>query len=119
MGEMFTDFFTKPLQGATFLQLRAMIRVIPVITPDVDMSCPRAMAKATPQDCVRKNYKQTHKTSTARTGVHGSTFTGVCRSTCMDVCGSMFTDVSTERTDVHGTMCIDIFSGSTVVCGNI
>ena len=48
-GEIFADFFTKPLEGATFQIFRAIIQVIPDITPDVDMIYPRAMAKVTSQ----------------------------------------------------------------------
>ena len=61
-------------------------------TPDVDMRCPRAMAKFTPQECVGKNDRQTRRTSTtlfrARggtwTGAHGRTCTGAHRIMCMD-----------------------------------
>ena len=103
-GEMFPDFFAKPLQGATFQRFWDMIQVIPESTPDVDMSFPRVMAKFTSQECVLQNYKQTHKKSIARRGIRGSMCTdvstdrtGVSRSTC--------TEISAGRTFVHRSMC--------------
>ena len=52
IGEISSDLFTKPLQGAIFRILRAMIQGIPESTRDVDMRCTTDMAKVTPQDCI-------------------------------------------------------------------
>ena len=46
-GEMYAYFFIKPLQGAW-----DMIQGITERTPDVEMSCPRAVDKVTSHACV-------------------------------------------------------------------
>ena len=104
---MFTDYFTKLLQGATFQRFWAMIKGIPESTPDVEMRCLRAMAKVTTQECVGNNDRNTHETATVIRGscrgmctdARGGTCTGkythkstnkyACESTCTDARGSM------------------------------
>ena len=56
-GEMYAYLFTKPLQGGKFQRLQYMIQGIPESTPDVDMSCPRYMAKFNSKECVWHNNK--------------------------------------------------------------
>ena len=51
-GEMFTYYFTKPLQVTTFQRFWSMMKGILDSTPDVEMICLRAMAKVTSQECV-------------------------------------------------------------------
>ena len=87
MGEMYADFLTKPLQGATFKRFWAMIKGIPKITPDVKTSCPRAMGKVTSYECVGQNNRQTQGTVTASTDD--------CGGMCMDDIGSLYTDTQT------------------------
>ena len=50
-GEIYKDFFTKPLQVERLLRLRDNIQGIPRNTPDVDLICPRALAKFISQEC--------------------------------------------------------------------
>ena len=87
-GQIYADLFTTPLQGATFSQFRAMIQGITKSTPDVDMICPRAMAKVTLQEYVVQNDKYTRGTATARTDA--------CGVTCTDACRRMFMDTQTR-----------------------
>ena len=68
--EMYSDFFTKPLQRKTFQQFRDIKQVIPKITLDVDISFPRAVDNVTPQESVGQNDRQTHKIATASTYAH-------------------------------------------------
>ena len=128
---MYADFFTKPLQGSMLWRLRDMIQGIPKSTPNVDMICPRSMAKFTSQDCSEHNNIQTHGTATA---IMDScripcTDTQTCRSTikdssgitctedrvsacthftCTEYCVSACTDVSTEITGMHRSTCLYI-----------
>ena len=81
---MYAYFFAKPLQGEMFWQLRAMIQGIPENTLNVDMSCPRDIAKVAQQDYIGQNGRQTRGTATARTDSRGGA--------CMDTCGSPCTD---------------------------
>ena len=135
-GEIFADFFTNPLQGATFRRFWAMMQGITNITPDVYMGCPRAMAKVTSQDFVGKNDRQTFQTASASTDARGGTCTDARRSTCADkqthrstskdvqlsMCVDAqvitFMDVSTESTGVHGNMCSVIYTKGTGVHGS-
>ena len=48
---------------------------IHMINPDVDISCPIAMAKVNSQECVGKNNRETSGASTASTDAHGGTCT--------------------------------------------
>ena len=73
-GEMYADFFTKPLQGATFRQFRDMIQGTPKRIPDVEMRFPLAMAKVTSQECVGQSDNQTQGTATMSTDAHRGTF---------------------------------------------
>ena len=73
MGEMFADFFTKPLQREMFWRFWDMIQGVPQSTLYVKIIYPRTTAKVNSQECFGKNGKQTHRTSTARTVFHGST----------------------------------------------
>ena len=100
-----------------------MIQGIPEITPDVDMICPRAMAKVVSQEYVVQSYRQTRGTSTAitdaqggtftdalgsmckNTQTHGSTIKDAIRSTFTEDCASVCANVSTDSTGVHGSTC--------------
>ena len=67
------------------------------------MIFPRSMAKVTPQERVGKNYRETHRTSTAITDARGSMYTHTqtrvskgkddCGSTCTYDRVSVFTDI--------------------------
>ena len=70
MGEIYADLFTKPLKGATFLQLWGMIQGIFDSTQDVDMSCPRFMEKVTSHKWVGYNYIYICVTATATMDDH-------------------------------------------------
>ena len=52
---MYANFFTKPLHGPTFRRLQDMIQGIAKSTPDIEMSCPIAMAKVISQEFVGQN----------------------------------------------------------------
>ena len=120
---MYSDFFTKPLQRKTFQQFRDIKQVIPKITLDVDINFPRAVDNVTPQESVGQNDRQTHKIATASTYAHRIMCTdkqknGIkskddCGIMCTDTCGITRTDVSTESTGVHGSMCLYIYTEGT------
>ena len=120
-----------------------MIQVIPVSTPDVDIRCPKAMAKFTAHECVNQNYIYTCGTAAASTDDHGSTCAdknthgikskNACEITCTDAQESTYTDVfsertgmyrrtfldiSTESTGVHGGTCTEVSTVNMVVCGS-
>ena len=71
-----------------------MIQGITERTPDVEMSCPRAVDKVTSQACVVQNDRQTCGTATG--------ITDACGGTCTDACGSMSIEKQT-----HGSMSKD------------
>ena len=83
-GEMYTDFFTNQIQGATFWRFWDMIQGIPESTSGVDMSCPRATAKVTSQECVGYNNRHTRRTDTASTDDRRGTLTDAHGILCMD-----------------------------------
>ena len=137
---MYADLFTKPLQGAKFRIFQAMIQVIPESTPDVDMSCPISMDKATSQDLFGQNYRQTYLTSTVSTDARVGTFVdtqtrvitikdaristcikyflSACTDvTCMENRVSVCTDVSTESMGVQGRTCFYISTKGTGMHG--
>ena len=80
-----------------------MIQRIHKRTPDVDMSCPRAMAKVTPQECVGQKNRQTCGTETVITDACTSPCTDIqkCRITIRDSYGSMCTED-------HISVCTDV-----------
>ena len=65
-----------------------MIQGITKRTPDVEMSCPRAVDKFTSQACAGQNDKQTCGTATGSTDA--------CGGTCTDSCGSMCIEKQTQ-----------------------
>ena len=100
-GGMYADFFTKPIQGATFQRFQAMIQGIPESTLDVYTSFPIAMPKVTSQECVSQKSRQTQGTSTTSTDGHGET--------CTHALARLLTDTQTRgRTsnDAHRSMCM-------------
>ena len=80
---MYSDLFTKPLQGATFRQFQAMIQIIPNSTSGVYMSYPRYIVKVKSYECSGQNNRQARGTATASTDPRIGTCTDSHISTCM------------------------------------